>query len=343
MTIPYKPITPESTILVTGASGFIGAHCVQQLLEAGYTVKAAVRSPQKFQTLQSCFESDKLQYAIVSDITNYDEVAKALKGCDGVLHLASPFSYNAKDFETELMKPAIQGTTCMLSACLHEPSVKRVVITSSFAAVFDSSKGPQPGVVYTEKDFSPLTYQDGVDTKDVALAYRASKVVAEQAAWDFIKTNTPAFDITVLCPAMVFGPLVSPSLLGSIDQLNESNSIVWSVATSNQIPPTKAPLYIDVRDLAAVHVKALTTEQASNNRYVLSAGDYDNQEIADILRTEISDEGFRKKVPIGQPGHRLAGSHFTTDSARVVEHFGTDFKLLKESVVDLCTQLIENY
>lgn len=331
-------------MLVTGATGFIGAHCVEQLLYAGYHVKTAVRTVEKFEQLKGCFDRkffDNLSFALVTDIGNYDELVKAVKGCDGVIHLASPFSYNATDFETQLLRPAVEGTTTILKACLEEPNIKRVIITSSFAAVFDSSKGLQPGVVYTERDFSPLTWEDGATTKDVALAYRASKVVAELAAWEFMKRETPSFDMTILCPAMVFGPLLSTKLLPSVDKLNVSNNIIWSVATSsNGIPPTKAPLYIDVRDLAAVEVKALTCEKAANARYILSAGDFDNQEIADILRDKITDDSFKSSVPIGEPGHRLTGTHYTTDCSKVREHFAMDFRPLQDSVLDLCNQLI---
>lgn len=339
-----KLILPGSLILVTGATGFIGAHCVQKLLDDGFKVKAAVRSVEKFNQLKNCFDEmfkSNLSYALVQDICNYEELVQAVKGCDGIIHLASPFTYEATDFETQLLKPAVEGTTTILKACLAEPKVKRVVITSSFAAVFDSTKGLQPGVVYTEKDFSPLTWEDGTTTKDVSLAYRASKVVSELAAWDFMKNEIPPFDMTILCPSMVFGPLVSTDLLSSVDNLNVSNNIIWSVATSKDgIPPTKAPLYIDVRDLANAEVKALSSEKASNARYILSAGDFDNQQIADILRESFPDESFKASVPVGQPGDRLTGTHYTTDCSKVRDELGLQFRPLLDSVLDLCSQLV---
>lgn len=333
-------VLPGSKVLVTGATGFIGAHCVKELLEKGYQVRAAVRSEKKFQTLESCVNGGgDLGYTLVRDIDDLDLLTEAVKGCDAVLHLASPFTYDVTNYEEELLKPALRGTTTILEACLTEPKVKRVVITSSFAAIFDSSKGLQPDVTYTEKDFSPLTWEDGATASDAALAYRASKIVAEQAAWNFVKEKNPHFDITIICPTMVFGPLVSTKLLGSIDSLNLSNTIVWNVATSDTIPPTKGPVWVDVRDLAYAHVKALSVQAASNSRYVLSASDYDTQEIADILR----ELPFKKdlSVPVGSPGERLTGTHFKVDNLKSVAELELTYRPLKESILDLCHQLLE--
>ncbi|EGV64828.1 hypothetical protein PSN45_005174 [Yamadazyma tenuis] len=343
MTIPIS-VSPGSKVLVTGATGFIGAHCVQQLLDRGYEVKTAARSKNKFNTLKACFEEhhqSKLSFALVSDIGNYEQLVEAVKDCDGVLHLASPFSYTVTDMEAQLLKPAYDGTVTMLEASLTEPKVKRVIITSSFAAVYDASKGLQPDYVYTEKEFSPLTWEDGANTKDVSLAYRASKIVAEKAAWQFMEEKNPQFDLCVLCPTMVFGPLLSNQLFTTFEDLNLSNSVVWTIATSKEVPPTKGPLFVDVRDLAWAHVEALGSEAASNSRYLISAGDFDNQEIADILRESWSDKKLREGVPTGNPGHRLTGTHFKTDSSKAIAELGMTFRSLKESVLDLCDQLAE--
>lgn len=101
----------------------------------------------------------------ILDITNYDELVNAVKDCSGVFHLASPYTYNVKDNVEQLLKPALFGTVTILKAALTEPKLKRVIITSSFAAVFDASKSLQPGVVLSEKDFSPLAWRDGSLTK----------------------------------------------------------------------------------------------------------------------------------------------------------------------------------
>lgn len=334
MTVPAI-IPPGASVLVTGGTGFIGSHCVASLLTHGYVVKVAVRSEAKFQALVSHFGSSNLSCVVVKDITSTTELVPAVKNCDAIFHLASPYTYNVTDYENELMVPAVRGTTAIMEAAAAEPRVKKIVLASSFAAIFDASKGLQPEKVYTEKDFSPLTWNDGVNAPDASVAYRASKIVAERAAWDFIAKNTPNFSLTVICPPMVYGPLVTTSLLGSIDDLNFSNLVVWLIATTkNAIPPTKGPVWVDVRDLAKAFTATLTSSQSHNQRYLVSAGDYDNQEIADILR-----DNFNGTIPLGSPGQRLLGTHFTTDSTKAVNHLNCSFTSLKTSVLDLCKQL----
>ncbi|CUM63813.1 uncharacterized protein PRCAT00001397001 [Priceomyces carsonii] len=340
-------ISEGSTILISGATGFIGAHCVGQLLQKNFKVKALSRSLEKYEMLKAEVPDTKrhlLTCVLLSDILKYDDLLIAVKDCDGILHLASPFTYSVTDFRKQLMEPAVIGTTNILKAALLEPKIKKVVITSSFAAVYDSSKGEQPNTVLTEKDFSPLTWEDGISTKDPKVAYRASKIVAERAAWDFLKRENPNFSISVLCPTMVFGPLYSIRLLKSVSELNFSNTIIWKVLNSSSsedlIPPTRGPVWVDVRDLALAHVRALVEPIAANQRYLVSAGNYDNQEIADILR-EASDYANLCHIPIGNPGERLASTHFATDSSKATQELGIQFRPLKDSVIDISKQLYQ--
>lgn len=326
----YSKINKGDTILVTGATGFIGAWVVLKLL-VDYKVKLVIRNESKYEKLQQVFGD--VDY-VVCNINDLEKLKQAVTGCQGVIHLASPFTFKVDDYKEELMKPAVEGTTTILKACLHS-EVKRIVITSSFAAIYDAAKGLQPHKVYTEKEFSPLTYEDGVNAKDPGTAYRASKSVAEKAAWDFIKEQDPNFDISVICPSMVFGPLYSTTLLNSLNDLNSSNAVIWGLVNASEIPPTKAPLFVDVRDVSDAHINALVNEKASNSRYLVSAGDYDTQEIADILR----DAKF-KNIPQGHPGERLTGTHYRGDSSKAKEDLGITFKPLKESVTDLCHQLL---
>lgn len=338
---------PKETILVTGGTGFIGAHCVNELLKRNVQVKVACRSQDKFETLLMAIDSTKrsmISHTVVLDISDIDELTAAVKGCTGILHLASPFTYNVIDFTKELLEPAFNGTIRVLEAAISEKRIKRVVITSSFAAVYDASKGLQPGVVLTEKDYSPLTWEDGANTKDPAVAYRASKAIAERAVWNFMDEAKPHFDVTILCPTMVFGPLLSLNLLKNVNQLNFSNQVINNILNLSkdaEIPPTKGPLWVDVRDVAYSHVQALFIDKASNQRYLLSAGDYDNQEVADILRSTLRDEWTKSKVPLGKPGRRLAGSHFTASSNKATTELEVAFRTLDESVLDLADQLLQ--
>lgn len=156
--------------LVTGANGFIGAHCIARLLHSGLSVRGTVRSAAKAEATRAALISAKidtknLELVVVPDPTDARAMAPVMASCDGVLHLASAFAYDAKpgEFEEKLLLPAIRGTNAVCEAAAGHECVKKVVIMSSFAAVYDAAKGPQPGKVCTEEDWSPLSYEEGRD------------------------------------------------------------------------------------------------------------------------------------------------------------------------------------
>jgi nucleoside-diphosphate-sugar epimerase len=231
----------QQRILVTGANGFIGAHCVADLLAKGFEVVGTVRTTVKAeQVLSQHLSNPALSVQVVPDITDLHAFDSAINGCTGVLHLAAPFGYAYTNFETELLIPSINGTRSICLAASKTASVKRVVITSSFASVFDASAGPSPGRIYTEKDWSPLTYEDGKNAPATPIAYRASKVLAEKTAWEFVEREKPHWDLVTLCPGMVFGPLF-PGTINSLKELNTSNGIIWGLFDAEKVPETKAP------------------------------------------------------------------------------------------------------
>jgi len=139
------PSISKGTVLVMGANGFIAAHCVAQLLSSGFTVVGTVCSVTKAAyVLKSHSPHPNLSLQIVSDVTESGCFDIPIKGCDAVLHLAAPFGYAYNDFESELLIPSINGTLRICEAAQKESSVKKVVLTSSFASVFDASKGLDP-------------------------------------------------------------------------------------------------------------------------------------------------------------------------------------------------------
>ena len=162
-------------VLVTGGNGFIAAHCIASLLRANHHVRATVRSNEKAEATREALafarveNLDRLEFAVVPDPTNLKAFSATLGGCHAILHLASAFNYNAApgEFEEKLMIPAVKGTQTVCEAAKLNPNVRRVLIMSSFASVYDASLGPQPGVAYTEKDWCPLTYEDGVNATAV--------------------------------------------------------------------------------------------------------------------------------------------------------------------------------
>jgi nucleoside-diphosphate-sugar epimerase len=142
---------------------------------------------------------------------------------DGILHTASPFHFNVTNPQKQLMEPAIQGTVGILQAAKkYAPSVKRIVITSSFASVLDATQGNSPGKTYTEADWNPITWELGLE--NALNGYRASKKLAETAAWEFVEREKPGFEIATINPPMVFGP--PKPYISSLENLNTSNE-VW--------------------------------------------------------------------------------------------------------------------
>lgn len=168
--IIMAPIQSGSLVLVTGGNGFIAAHCIAALLRDGYQVRATVRSAEKGDATRKSLNSasverlERLSFVVVPDPTDLSSLSSALEDCEAVLHLASAFNYDAvpAEFEEKLMIPALKGTQVICEAAGSQPTVRRVVIMSSFASVYDASLGLQPGRVYTEQDWCPLTYEDGV-------------------------------------------------------------------------------------------------------------------------------------------------------------------------------------
>jgi nucleoside-diphosphate-sugar epimerase len=174
------PVDSGSLVLVTGGNGFIAAHCIATLLRSGYQVRATVRSNEKGDSTRKSLSAagvgardlGGLEFVVVPDPTDLQRLSSALQDCQAVLHLASAFNYDAvpAEFEEKLMIPALKGTQVVCEAAAQRSTVRRVVIMSSFASVYDASLGLQPGRVYTEEDWCPLTYEDGVNATAVVSA-----------------------------------------------------------------------------------------------------------------------------------------------------------------------------
>ncbi|CAF3603896.1 unnamed protein product, partial [Rotaria sp. Silwood1] len=194
------------TILVTGANSFIGGWIIKYLLDKGYNVRGTVRSQAKEARVLDGIPKDQqcqISFVHINDVTT-DSFDEAVQDVDGIIHVASPVHLTVTDPEKEFLLPAINGTMGVLQAAHkynqnHPTKIKRIVITSSFAAVFDPSKGIQSDYTYTEKDWCSLTYTDGVAAKnDRVTAYRVSKTCAEHAAWEFLDKEKPSFTIATI-------------------------------------------------------------------------------------------------------------------------------------------------
>ncbi|KAF2260153.1 NAD dependent epimerase/dehydratase [Lojkania enalia] len=284
-------------VLVTGATGFIGAHIVDELLQRRHKVLAATRSATKanfFKQTRSQF-TEHLSTIQISDLLSEStSLEDAVQQVDAVIHVASPFSYDVQDNEKQLVRPAVAGVKKVLEASTTNPNIKRVVITSSFASIMDANRTAPPPYSYTAEDWNPLTYEEAVGKETSAVvAYRGSKKFAELAAWQFIQERKPAFDIVTLCPPMTFGPIAHP--IAKMNELNESNAMLWKVAAGEELPVARVPFWIDVRDLARAHVEALIRPEAGGKRYTVASPEkFSYGLVAGIIREEF--EWGRERV-----------------------------------------------
>jgi nucleoside-diphosphate-sugar epimerase len=215
-------------VLLTGASGFLAAHILDTLLQHGHAVVATVRSQAKADRLRQTrqkISEDMLNFVLVEDVARSDAFDKAVVSdppFDAVIHTASPFHYNVKDIQTELLDPAMKGTIGILTSIKKfAPSVKTVVITSSFAAIVNPSKGLWPEHTYSEADWNPMSLEDALSHP--AKGYTASKAFAEKAAWNFMEIEKPSFTLTTIMPPLIFGPIAGT--VSSLDSLNTSNTL----------------------------------------------------------------------------------------------------------------------
>ncbi|RKL08153.1 hypothetical protein BFJ68_g9500 [Fusarium oxysporum] len=331
-------------VLVTGANGFIATHVLQNLLQGGYHVRGVVRSQASADAVLETFPeySGSLSVIVVPSMTIAGAFDQAVKDVDAVLHIASPFTLSVKDNETEMLAPAIKMTKGLLeSVSMYGAEIKRVVITSSFAAMVDLTKGLWPGHTYTEADWNQITY-DYAKTADAGTAYVASKALAEKAAWQFVQDRKPHFDITVLCPPMVFGPPAHPLSFSAL------NIAAWDInrflsGELQDVPDTDFWGFVDVRDLAAAHVRALEVSEAGNERFLIAGGRYSYQQTADVLRASPRiPDAEKKKIPRGHPGDDYPGPNvYELDNSKSIRILGVEYRSFEESIVDSAVKVIE--
>ncbi|KAH8683769.1 ketoreductase [Ilyonectria robusta] len=327
-------------ILVTGGTGFVAGHVIDVLLKRGHSVVTTVRSQEKVQLIRSAFQEvdqERLAIAIVPDIASNDAFQDlGVHGLEAAIHVASPFHYDVKDPKKDLIDPAVLGTTGVLGALKNLcPTVTRVVVTSSFAAILNpglASLGAKK--TYSEADWSPLTLEDA--NKSGGIAYVVSKVMAEKAAWDFIATENPAFSLTTINPPMIYGPIKYP--VKSLASVNTSSQLLADVISGKHkdgLPPTALPLWVDVRDVALAHVKAVEEPDAAGKRFLVTAGHYSNAEMGKILYESLPE--LRDRLPDeenmgGAPNPNLQS--FGYDNSQATKILGLEWIPHEKTVID---------
>jgi nucleoside-diphosphate-sugar epimerase len=277
-----------STVLVTGGSGFIGSHCVLQLLAGGHWVRTTVRNLKRESDVRALLREggaepgDRLSF-YAADLESDQGWREAVADCDYVLHVASPFPATAPKDENELIVPAREGALRVLRAA-RDAGVKRVVLTSSFAAI-GSGRKPQ------QRPFDETDWTD--PNGDGIYPYVKSKTLAERAAWDFIAAEGRGLELSVINPVMVFGPVLAPDYSTSI--------MVVQRLMDGAMPgcPQLTFGVVDVRDVADLHLRAMTDPAAKGERFLAVAGDFlSMRDIAVVLKRRLGPAA--RRVPTRQ-------------------------------------------
>lgn len=288
------PTTTSSPVLVTGASGFIATHCIVSLIDSGYRVRGTLRTPNRADSIRAAVSrglgrpvtDDELSFA-VADLMADDGWAEAVAGCDYVLHVASPLPRKPPRHKDELIVPARDGALRVLAAAA-EAGVRRVVMTSSIAAVLYGH--PRDGSrIFDESDWTEIGDEVG--------AYEQSKTIAERAAWEFVD-NLPAdssLELVAINPGLVLGPILD-------EDYGTSGELVRKLMR-RELPgiPDVGYAVVDVRDVAAAHVAALTAEDAAGKRFICAIEHASMRDVADVLRDHFADRGYKI------PSRRLPG------------------------------------
>ncbi|KAI8292982.1 Ketoreductase azaE [Colletotrichum sp. SAR 10_98] len=304
-----------------------------------HDVVVAVRSDSKGRDILALHPKSelKLSYTVISDMTvdgAFDKAIQAEPTLEAVIHTASPFHFQSKDAETEMLNPAIRGTTSLLSAvAAYAPNVKRVVITSSVAAAVNI-KAPPP--ILTSEMWNPITREEA--SSNPFFAYLASKTFAEKAAWDFVNDKKPHFALSTILPPLILGPVVHH--LDNLGSINTSNSAFVDIIEGkwkDSIPPTGSPQWVDVRDAAFAHVQALIVPEAAGKRFLLYAGDFSNAEIARIARDDFPE--LADKVPANIESD-VAAADASIDAGLSKDILGVKYRSLNDSVVDSIRSLL---
>ncbi len=336
-------------VLLTGSSGYIGKHITLQLLEAGFEVRASTRSKGKQEEVRAAmakhlkpgFELDKKLSFIELDLESDNGWDAALKGVDVLIHSASPFPIASPKDENDLVRPAVEGTLRALRAA-HKAGVKRVILTSSVAAIYGNDLAPG------KTEFDETTWSD-VNHPVGRVAYTKSKTLAEKAAWDYIASDAPELELTTINPVLVAGEPLD-------EHFGASVSVVERIL--NGVDPMLPDLsfsIVDVKDVAAMHVKAITTDSAKGERFIASAGSRTFIQIAKTLKAAFPN---RKISTIQAPSFVIRflalfdgevkavlptlGKHIGVNSSKAQKVLGIKFISPEVSLVVTGNYLVKN-
>jgi dihydroflavonol-4-reductase len=267
------------TVLVTGGSGFLGGWCVIELLRRGYSVRTTVRSLSREAQVRAAVGSevdpgDRLT-VLAADLTREEGWAEAVRGCDYVLHVASPFPPKQPKDPDDLIVPAREGTLRVLRAGL-DAGVKRVVVTSSVAAVRADGSEPRP-----------LDERDWTDPHSPGLTpYVRSKTIAERAAWDLVRERGEQDRLAVVNPGAILGPVLN-------DDLSYSLQAVQRLLEGTPGAPKLGFSVVDVRDVADLEIRAMTAPEAGGERFIATTQFLWMAEIGAVRRERLGERASK--------------------------------------------------
>lgn len=337
----------DTTVVVTGATGYIARHVIVQALDAGYRVRGTARSDGAVDALRTElreFVADPISVdrfdVVTADLMSDDGWTEVMQGATYALHVASPIPSAPPKDPNELIVPAREGTLRVLRAA-RDNGVRRVVLTSSLAAVL---YGVDRDKVFTEADWS------NPDDRRIG-AYEQSKTYAERAAWQFIDEEGNDLELAVINPGLVLGPLCGPSGSTSVEAVSKLMNREFPAC------PDFTYAMVDVRDVAAAHLAAMTSMAAAGQRHLCALDSCSLRDVAAILAAEYGPQGYR--IPTGRlPGvmvrlvakfdkvAALALNDLSNpqriDNSRVLALLGRPLRTLDEMTVATADSLIAN-
>ncbi|MNK21080.1 3 beta-hydroxysteroid dehydrogenase/Delta 5--_4-isomerase [compost metagenome] len=273
----------KETVLITGGSGFIASYCMITLLKNGFKVRASLRSLNKSELVKKMLKQgginnfEDLSF-VLADLGNEASWENAADGCQYVIHTASPTPFTNAKTEDDFVIPAVNGVLNVMRAA-KRAGVKRFVLTSAFGAVGMGTKKTTP---YTEEDWTVLN--------DTVAPYQKSKTISEKAAWDFIENEGNGMELSVVNPTAVAGPILADDFSHSIQNIKQM------LEGQMKGCPKIISGYVDVRDVADLHFKAMIMPEAKGERFIAASGrGLSLLDVANILRDNLGEKA--NKVP----------------------------------------------
>ncbi|KAL6412526.1 hypothetical protein AUP68_03729 [Ilyonectria robusta] len=337
--------------LVTGANSFVGVHVVKTLVEAGHTVTGSVRRAAAGEDVIAEHPEwkEKVDFIEVPDYAAphaWDTVFSS-REFDYIVHVASPMFGDEKntDYDRDWLRPAVDGELSILkSAQEFATSLKHIAITGSINAV--STGDDLVDRVLTNESWNRLTQDDARAANHPFYSYCSSKKEGELAIWEFVETEKPSFGITVFLPPLIFGPPIQAIKKPISKGINFSTDIFHSLwdGSNDEIPSTMFPSYIDVRDLAEAHVRALTAPGARNKRLLIGGFPLTNTAMAKSIKDQVN----RGELPntILDKLAKESGEDKTTpvpkiEAGEATEVLGLTFRTMDQTTGDTVKRILE--